>query len=320
VTGHPGSADLLRLVERLRTRAGLTRVVALVVPAAGLAIGLAELLRVFALDGTLTRAALTIPAAVLIVAAAAGFAWRLRPAMTDVARDADRRLGLQASVVTAWQFRDAADAFAARTRARALDGLRAVEPGAVYPWRLSRAGVACLAIGVVASLGVAVRPGANAPSRRTAATAGAAGRLTLPGTPDTATDRSAASPAAPAPQTPPQQQTPPSPVPEAAPQPNGDGDRTPPAPARAATPQPDPGEPGALTTAQRQGRSGVAAPGGGRTGGTGAATPGGLADSGPPPVASASATTVARAPGLERVPMHRRAYVRRYLLSRAEPR
>ncbi len=312
------TAGLLPVLSRLRTRAGLTGIVATGVPAAGLAWGLVELLRSYAPDGTLARTALTVPAAGLAVVATVAIAWSRRPALTDVARDADRRLDLQASVVTAWQFRDATDAFAARTTTRALDGLRAARPGVVYPWRISRAGLVCLAVGAAAVLGGTVGPGAGAPRPgRAEATTGAAGRLAFPappGTPGTTADRSAAT------ALPPPQQTPPrGAVPEAAPRPGDNGDAPRPG-SRGAGEQTNPDATGALAAAKGQSRGGMSAPGGGRSGGRGASTGNGPTGGSAPPPASTPPAAAANAPGLERVPMNRRAYVRRYLLSRAEPR
>lgn len=312
------TAGLLPLLSRLRTRAGLTGIVATGVPAAGLAWGLVELLRGYAPDGVLVRTALTAPAAGLAVVTAVAIAWSRRPTLTDVARDADRRLDLQASVVTAWQFRDATDAFAARTTTRALDGLRAARPGVVYPWRISRAGLVCLAVGAAAALGGTVGPGAGAPGPgRADRTTGAAGRLSVPappGTPGPTADRAAATALSPSQQSPPRGA-----LPEAAPRPSDNRDAPRPG-SRGAREQTDPEATGALAAARGQSRGGTSAPGGGRSGGSGAATGSGPSGGSAPALASTAPAAAANAPGLERVPMNRRAYVRRYLLSRAEPR
>ncbi|MGE0392528.1 MAG: hypothetical protein AB7I25_08010 [Vicinamibacterales bacterium] len=318
-------ADLRRPLEGLRTRAGLTGVAATTLPVGLLTWGLVDLLRVFALDGAWARAALTLPATGLVAAAAALVAWTRRPALTEVARTADRRLGLQASVVTAWQFRGESDAFTRRTHARAVDGLRGAPPDAVYPWRLSRAGRACLSLGVAAALGAVLVPHAGTPVAPEGAPAGTAGRVTVPAQRDAATARpaAAATPSSSTAAAPPVD--PPRPPATA-------GPVRPPERATSAPPRPAPPAAGArvgrdargaLTTSSESDtgtRGAAAAPGGARIGGDGPGRPGRSApdDRPAPPLPAQVAAT--HAPGLERVPMARRAYVRRYLLSRAETR
>jgi len=308
-------AALTPALERIRRRAGATGAIAIAVPATGLAWGLADLTRVLLTPGPPARLAVTLPLAVVTAILAATIAWIRRPDLAAVARATDRRLGLQASVVTAWQFHDATDAFAVRTEARAIAGLRDAPAADVYPWRISRPGVGALTLGAVLALASAVVPDSGTASRRAAPTASTGSAPTgdaQPGTPGaTRVSRgSAASPAAAAM---------PPPAPSAAPTPAAANDAAKPNAAPPST-ESDAGNQAALTSVAGPAGRRSAAPGGGRSGGSGAMGSGRPSTVGGAATSRAQAGEATRMPGLERVPMNRRAYVRRYLLPGAEPR
>jgi len=306
-------SELAAALERLRTRAGVTAAIAVTVPAAGLGWGLADLVRVLLMPGPPSRLAVTLPFTAAAAILAAAIAWLRRPDLAAVARASDRHLGLQASVVTAWQFHDATDAFALRTAARAVAGLRHAPASDVYPWRVSRTGLVAFVLGAGLAIGAAIAPTSRiAPGTATpmAGTGGAPSGPAQPGSPATARIRQradAAPTATPPPATP--AATTPSAVREAA------------KPAQPPT-SADTASTGRTALTSASGRAGreSTAPGGGRSGGSGAAGSGAPSAGGDAITSRAQAGEVTRAPGLERVPMNRRAYVRRYLLSRAEPR
>lgn len=298
-------------LARIQAHAGRTAAVASGVTAGAVAAGLAELLRVYA--GPRGASPLwALAAGGLAALAAAGIGWLRRPALTDVARAADGRLRLQSALVTAWQFREAGDPFTARTTARAAAALRDVRPADVYPWRLARPAGLCLALGITVAAvrlvgpappqSVVSVPGGALPS----ATGQAEGTGSAPGRAAANGARPAPAPTSAAPRVPP-------PTPAAQP-------RT----ATAGGPAPldrDAGAaPGSALRHTAGGAPGAAAaPGGGQSGarGAGSGTEQPLTGGGAVPAPAAASQAVQ---ALERVPMERRAYVRRYLLSTAETR
>jgi hypothetical protein len=334
-------------LERFRRRAGLTAGVSIALAAASVMTVIAECIRWYWCDESPGRLSTVVPAALTAGVAAMAVAWMRRPPLRDVARTIDARLSLQAAVVTAFQCRDEHDVFAVRTVARAMQVLSSSRPADVYPWHLSRTCVALTAPSALVWLALLMAPApasdaGRAPGRVTRRSPGGVPSQAASSSTQPATSRSAGAPPgtraattdASQPDAQPVRATPPSPAPPLAAQAPDGGGETPgnlgqsqatagrdgtqaPRPSRA-----EGGGSASLTARDAPGRSGTGAtaPGGGRTGaGTGYPVTNVATERARPDGESSTvrqlSTTDEQALALDRVPMHRRTYVQRYLAS-----
>ena len=304
---------LIAHLERLARRAGLTSAAALAVPSVAAVIGLDALARAFPGPAHPPSRPVVFGLAVVAAAVATAIAWVRRPGWLDVARAVDRVGALPATVVTAVDVRAQTDPFAAHVVEEAVRHLAQVQPAAVYPWHVTSAGRVAAGLGVAAVVLAAwlppPQPEASAAAMRGGTAGIASGTAARPATSARPVGQARASATPPvrraAADTPAPSASPA--VPQQAREPGGRTDAIPSSLASAG--------------ADRDAR-GSAAPGGG--GSKGAGPRGGAGPLTAPMATGAvqAAPAGAGAESLERVPMGRRAYVRRYLqlLSRAEPR